>query len=149
MSHTTLIRSVAIRDVSAIRQAVEKLQKSGIACQLVENRKPRMYYDDQGDRCEYVVNLTGCKYDVGLKLQKDGTYAPMFDVYGRYVDSQIGAHCNIKGATADDQVLMQIGQFMQAYTEAATVNAAVSSGYSVESCETDKEGNLQLVLAQY
>lgn len=148
MSHTTTIRSVAIRDTNAIRQAVERLQSKGVNINLLENTKPRMYYEHQGEKCEYVLHMPGCRFDVGLKLQKDGTYAPMYDEHARHVGNVIGAACNIPN-NRDDQALHQIGQFMQAYSEFAAVNAAGAAGYMVESSEVDKDGNVQLVLASY
>lgn len=148
MSHTTTIKSVAIRDAQAIRQAVERLQGKGVNINLLENTKPRMYYESQGEKCEFVLHLPGARFDVGLKLQKDGTYAAMYDEHARHVGNVIGAACNIPN-NRDDQALHQIGQFMQAYSEFAAVNAAAQSGFMVESVETDKDGNVQLMLAQY
>jgi hypothetical protein len=145
MSHTTTIRSVGIRDTQAIEQAVNKLKSAGVQIELATNRKPRMYYRDQGDVCEYVLALAGSEYDVGLKKQADGTYAPMFDEYNGKVARVLGAS-GARPTNRDDGMLHQIGKFLQAYTECATVNAAISQGYMVSGSSTDSAGNVCLIL---
>ncbi len=150
MSHTTELKTVAIRDESAIQTAVAKLKAAGINIALVQHERPRMYFRDQVEECEYVLKLEDGKYDVGLKLQENGTYAPIFDEYQGHVGGQIGADanvCPIAGLTAEQRAQHQIGQFVQAYTEAATINAAVAQGYSVDSTHTDEEGNVHLTLS--
>ena len=144
MSHTTTIRSVGIRDTQAIEQAVSKLKAAGVQVELKTNCKPRMFYDNQGEVCEYVLGLAG-KYDVGLKKQADGTFAPMFDEWGSHVANVLGA-TGSRPANRDDAMLHQIGKFLQAYTECATVNAAVSQGYMVSGSSTDAAGNVCLIL---
>lgn len=148
MSHTTTLKGVAIRDVSALRQATTKLKAKGINCELVENTRPRMYSTQQGPTCQYVLKLHDGKYDVGFHKQSDGTYAPVFDEWRGHVGNQIGADVNVcpMPGTPEGKAQHQIGQFMQAYTEAATVNAAVGQGYSVEESVTDEQGNVHLTL---
>ena len=149
MSHTTTLAAVAIRDVSALLAAVAKLQARGIDCELVRDQTPRMYYADQAEKCEFVLKLNDGKYDVGFKLQEDGTYAPTFDEYKHHVGNQIGADVNVcpMPSSHEGRAQHQIGQFMQAYTECATINAAVAQGYSVDSVATDVEGNVHLTLS--
>lgn len=148
MSHTTKIKSVAIRDESAIEQAVTKLQNAGVNCSLKTNTMPRMYYSSQKEQCEYVLSLPGCRFDVGFQKQADGTFSPVYDEFANAVGSQIGAVCKLPVA-GEDQALVQLGKFLQAYTECATVNAAVQAGFMVESTTTDKDGNVVLELASY
>lgn len=145
MSHTTTIRSVGIRDTQAIEQAVAKLNAAGVQVTLKTNQKPRMFYQNQGEVCDYVLALGGCDYDVGLKKQADGTYAPMFDEWNGKVQRVLGA-AGSRPADKDDAMLFQIGKFLQAYTECATVNAAVSQGYMVSGSSTDAAGNVCLIL---
>jgi hypothetical protein len=40
----------------------------------------------------------------------------------------------------------QMGQFASAYAEHAARNKAMAEGYMVESCTTDGDGNVNLVL---
>lgn len=148
MSHTTTLKSVAIRDVRALRQAAQKLKSKGVNCELVANSKPRMYSARQSEKCDYVLKLNEGQYDVGFKKQQDGTYAPVFDEYQRHVANQIGADVNVcpMPNSQEGRAQHQIGQFMQAYTEAAAVNAAVAQGYAVENSTVDAEGNVHLTL---
>lgn len=148
MSHTTLVKSVAIRDTNAIAQAVDRLKSKGVNVELKQNIKPRMYFSQQGEVCEYVLSMPGCRFDVGLKLQKDGTYAPMYDEHANIVGNVIGAACRLP-SDRDDRSLHQLGQFLQAYAEFAAVNAASAAGYAVESSTVDENGNVELMLASY
>lgn len=145
MSHTTTLKSVAIRDVVAIQSAVRDLSAKGIGIELKTNCKPRMYYANQGEVCEFVLGLTEGKYDVGLKLQKDGTYAAQLDTHANYVSGQIGAACPMPN-TPEGRAQHAIGQFMQSYARHAAINTAVNAGYMVESDTIDAQGNVQLVL---
>ena len=144
MSHTTAIKSVKITDLAAMRQAVTKLQQSGINCELKQNVIPRMYYKNQHGKCEYVLALPDCLYDVGFDKQEDGTYLPVFDEWAGEVKNQIGASCSIENR--DDRSLQAIGQFLQQYSVEAAVNAAQAQGYYVESTEVDDNGNVQLTI---
>ncbi len=102
MSHTTKVKSVVIRDVRAIRAAVQELQRAGRKIALKENAVPRMYYKDQFQNstkrqtAEYVIecqgmsNITGKPCDVGLVKQDDGTFVPYLDTWGNYVKEHCG-----------------------------------------------------------
>lgn len=96
MSHTATVKSVPIKDVRALRQMVEDLQRQGIKCELLEKAVPRMYYQDQIKRhlgnnkdfvlnstnaevCDYVLNVKDAYYDIGFLKDKDGNYVPLFD----------------------------------------------------------------------
>lgn len=148
MSHTTTIKSVAIRDANAIRKAVEELKEKGINIKLREDSVPRMYYATQGTKCDFVLNLPDSMFDVGLKLQKDGTYSIEYDEWNNQVGNVIGAACRLP-SNPGDRSLYQLGQFLQSYAKNAAINAAAAQGFMVESAELDKEGNVQLMLASY
>ncbi len=150
ISHTTTLSSIAIRDIAALRQAVAKLRDKGVNCELVENQRPRMYFTEQGEECEYVVKLPDGRYDVGLKLQADGSYAPVFDEYSGHVGGQIGADANVcpMPDRSDEEGRAQhaIGRLLQFYAEAAAINAAVAQGYSVDGTTTDEAGNIHVLV---
>lgn len=148
MSHTTTLRNVAIRDVSAMMQAVADLKADGVNCELVENAKPRMYYTKQGETCDYVLKLNDGQYDVGFAHQEDGSYAPVMDTWGGHVGNQIGADVNVcpMPGSAEGKAQHAMGKFMQNYSRNAAINAAVAQGYSVESTEVDAEGNVHLTI---
>jgi len=81
--------------------AISELCARGIEISIVENEKPRMYYDNQiakqiqgkegsedfsfnsdPDVCDFVVKVPGSYYDIGLLRNADGYgYTPVFDDY--------------------------------------------------------------------
>ncbi len=148
MSHTTTLRSVAIRDVGAMHAAVAALRTKGVNCTLVTNETPRMYYSNQGEKCDYVLRLHDGKYDVGFQKQEDDSLAPVFDEYMNNVGGQIGADVNVcpMPRSAEGRTQHQMGQFMQEYTKAAAIASAAAQGYSVENSTVDAEGNVHLTL---
>jgi hypothetical protein len=147
MSHTTRLKAVVIRDVSALHTAVSKLKSMGVNCDLVQNAKPRMYYGNQHGECAHVLKLHDSQYDVGLEAQQDGSFVPVFDEWGGHVSRQIGAgkSCPMPNTT-EGKAQHAIGKFFQSYAEAAAINAATTQGYFVESTTTDEHGNVHLVL---
>lgn len=149
MSHTTTLKAVVIRDVTALRMAVDELKSNGINCDLIENAKPRMYFNNQHSTCDYVLRLNDSKYDVGFDRQADGTYVPVFDEWQNIVAKQLGADVNVCPipTSKEGKAQHQIGRFFQSYSKHAAVNAAVSQGYMVESSTVDDEGNVHLTLA--
>lgn len=138
MSHTTTVKSVQYADEAAIRAAVDALQQQGVGISLLENSKPRMYYENQQGRCDFVLKLNG-QYDVGLVRQHDGSYLPVFDEWGGHVAEVIG--------TGRGSAEQHIGRFTRAYSEQALRRKAYEMGYSVDSVHTDSAGNVQLVFA--
>lgn len=150
MSHTTTVKSVAIRDVEALRSAVKELQELGVNCSLEEgdNIAPRMYYDQQSKelrgKTPYVLRLPNSRFDLGFqRVEENGevTYAPVTDFHGGYVEKEIGAKCGCKPAEGEkvDSAERAIGHMMQLYAKHATINAAVASGYTVDSITTDAD----------
>ena len=149
MSHTTKLNNVPIRDISALQTAVSKLQAEGVKCSLVADANPRMYYERQTEKCDYVLKLDDSPYDVGFQYDpKTQTYAPMFDEYNKKVAAQIGADVNVcpMPKSAEGRAQHQLGKLMQHYAEAAAVNSAIMQGYSVESTTTDEQGNVHVTL---
>ena len=146
MSHTTTIKSLKFTDPAAMRAAVQELQANGVRCELVENQRPRMYYRGQHAACPYVLKLHDCIYDVGFDRQKDGSFVPAFDEYQGHIGQQIGATCPMP-SSQEGRAQHAIGRFSQLYAKHAAINAATAQGYMVESCDTDAQGNLNLVLA--
>ncbi|QIG76107.1 DUF1257 domain-containing protein [Rhizobium phage RHph_I4] len=145
MSHTTTLKGVQIKDVSALRAAVAELIQQGVNCALLENAKPRMYYGNQHGNCDFVLNLKDSQYDVGFDKQKDGSYAPVFDEWSNHVSSKLGASCPLPN-TPEGRAQHQIGKLLQSYQKHVAINAAVMAGYSVAGTEVDDKGNIQLVI---
>lgn len=144
MSHTTEIKSVPIKSISALQSAVEELKAEGVNCELVENQKPRMYYPNQHGVSPYVLKLPNCRYDIGFDLKEDGTYAPVLDTWADEIQKQIGASCPMPN-TPEAIAQKAIGQLMQKYSKHAVIEAATAQGYMVEDTFQDQEGNYQVV----
>lgn len=145
MSHTTTLNNVVIRDANALRSAVAELQTKGVRCELRENVKPRLYYQNQHGVCPFVLKLHESKYDVGFDRKEDGTYVPVFDDWAGQVKGQIGAACPLPG-TREGNAQHTIGRLMQSYAKHAAMNAATAQGYIIEDTTTDDEGNIHLTL---
>lgn len=150
MSHTTTIKALAIKDARAIERAAEELQRQGVNCRLERDARPRMYYTRQEEQCDYVLRLDGAvyngkTYDVGFKLQNDGTYKIILDEWGQAVTKQIGAACALP-QSSEDRALHAIGRFAQQYGRFAAIHQANAQGYVVENDWIDEDGNVQLEL---
>jgi len=151
MSHVTRVGGVKIKDVAAMKSAVQELVKKGVRCELVENQVPRMHGEAEHRRvgkCEYVLKLHSGSYDVGFKKQTDGTYEAVIDTYGSHVGKQIGAACPMPN-TAEGRAQHQMGQFMQQYTRHAVINAERAKGRMVEDCIIDAQGKMHLTISGY
>lgn len=151
MSHTTTIKNVPIRDTRALKSAVADLQAAGVACELVENQKPRLYSAAQSNdlgNCEYVLRLPNSRYDVGFKKQADGTYAPVTDTWGGDVSKNIGATCPVPNSE-EGRAQHAIGRLMQAYTKHATLNYASDHGMMVENSTVGADGQITLTLGGF
>lgn len=153
MSHTTTVKSVAIRDIEALRMAIAELaEKRGIKATLEEgdNINPRMYYREQErelkGKTPYVLRLPDASYDVGFQKMEDGTYAPVTDFYGGSVEKHLHAECGCKpsGMTEEDRVRYALGGLMQGYAKHASINQAVAQGYEVEAVTQDEDGTVHL-----
>lgn len=146
MSHTTTLSNVAIRDLAALRKAVVELQAGGVNCELVEGGQPRMYYQTQGEECDYVLKLNDGQYDVGFKYEKEqGAYVPVLDTYAGHVGKQIGATCPMP-RTSEGRAQHAMGRLMQGYAKNAAINSAVQQGYTVDQVTTDDEGNCHVLI---
>lgn len=144
MSHTTKIKSVPIKSISALRAAVADLQSQGIRCELRENEKPRMYYADQlakhlgkqDGKAEFVLHLADAAYDVGFVAEQDGSFTPVFDSWRGEVKRVLG--------NGGEGQAGEMGKLLQAYSKAVAIESAVSQGYTVLSCDFDSKGQIQL-----
>lgn len=151
MSHTTTVKSVPIKDINAIRSAVEDLKKAGIKCELLQDAKPRLYYANQHGKTDFVVKLHDSPYDLGLEKQDNGSYAMIFDEWGGNMKKHIGttvAACDLPQNEAERQVVKKqehVAKFVQAYTTNATKNQLTAEGYLVEELVDANTGEVSIV----
>ncbi len=156
MSHTTEIKAVPIRDIAALRAAVNELKAKGINIDLVQNENPRMYYADQLQRhlgtdsetCDYVVKVNDASYDVGFIKQDDGTYSMVFDDWKKSVNNVLGCEGNSQSSDAAEKTMRSVGKLTQAYSKHAAINAATTKGYKVTGTHVDSDGNIHLEIKQ-
>lgn len=145
MSHTTTIKSVAVKDIPALKSAITELNsKYKRNIQLLENTTPRMYYTSQEQevgKCPYVLKLDNSRYDVGLKYDENKNLYPIMDIHGGDITRQLGTSCRI--GTQEERA---IGELMQLYTKHAAINSATSQGYMVESVATLEDGRIELTI---
>jgi len=167
MSHSTLIKSVPIKDLQALRQAVAELAQKGVRCTLQQNHEPRMYYpqqlkkdlDRQTAEADYVLCLHDAYYDVALLRNADGQFEPVFDDYGSPsysvpatqtgkgpIRQFIGVPVPDGTPYDNERLSYSIGKFLQLYTKHATINAARAQGYMIENTEVDAKGNIQITI---
>ena len=134
MSHTTTLKGIAIKDTTAIEQAVADLQAKGVSISLLRDTTPRMYFREQEREigvCEYVLKLPG-RYDVGLKWDAEKQeYTAYMDTWGGDVRNAIGAACPLPSTDRDREGEHAIGAFTQRYGVNAAKNQAAAQGYMV------------------
>jgi len=154
MSHTSTVDTVAITSVSALRAAVQALQKSGIRAELVEKAAPRLYYKDQLRRkghpseiCDYVFSLADCYYDIGLRRKPNGNLEPLFDTHPGSTPYHTGGSAPLSKVVGNSD--NAIGQFVQEYSKAATIEAAESQGFSVSDIKMTSDGSWAVVAVKY
>lgn len=154
MSHTSTVDTVAVTSVSALRKAVQALQTSGIRAELVEKAAPRLYYPDQLRRkgytseiCDYVVSLPDCYYDIGLRKKPNGNFEPLFDAHPGSTPYHTGGRAPLKQVVGNSD--SAIGQFIQEYSKAATIEAAEAQGFSVSDIKWTADGSWAVVAVKY
>lgn len=140
MSHTTTLKA-DIRDIRAIRSAVQELKQKGVKVDLLENTKPRMYYSHQHpENSRFVLHLPESRYDVGLDQGADGKFTMAFDAWAGEIAKHLGDN-RVKGQGAT------VAKFMQSYTKHAAINAAQAKGYTVTGTTVDaKTGEVLLTI---
>ena len=142
MSHTTTLKTIKISDVEALKDAVAFLVERGLKATLVENAKPRMYYNNQHGNCDYVLKLQDSIYDVGFDKQADGSYAPVFDSWGGHIQKQIGnpSSCAVP-KTEEERQAAAVASLLNAYGVMAAKNELQNSGYYGYEVTVDAKDN--------
>ena len=143
MSHTTKIESVVVTDVAALHAAIQELKREGVNCDLLENAKPRAYFQDQQGmgQAPYVIKLHNSKYDVGLYQTDNGAgFEPRCDFWAGEVERQLGGKARA-GENADQA---RLGKFFQHYAVCAAERKAIAQGYATRRNKLE-DGTIQLV----
>lgn len=149
MSHVDRIDTVPIKDIAALKSAVEEL-----GGELRENKKTYNWYGRHvGDhplpkgikqemlgKCEHAAGWAGVNYECGfIQVNGEEGLTPIYDFYGGG-----GTH---DGRRLEGFIGKNAGKLMQCYTKHATINAAVAQGYTVTGTTTDAQGNIHVEIA--
>lgn len=145
MSHTTSISSIVIADTNALRLAIAELKAEGIKCDLLENAKPRAYYENQAGLgvAPLVIQLHDARYDVGLYMnEKIGGYEARTDLYGGSVAKVLGNQ-HLEGVPNEQTSL---GKLYQRYAVCAAEQQALMQGFSPSREYNAQTGDITLTL---
>ena len=144
MSHTTTITGVTIKDIPALRAAIEELKSKGVKCDLLENAVPRAYFDNQQGmgKADYVVKLHESRFDIGLYKNKDNEYEARTDLHANQVANVLGA----KAGKGEDARQAAMGKMFQMYAVHAATRKAMQQGYKVQRV-VKQDGTIQLRVA--
>lgn len=140
MSHTTSIKAIKIQSITALQAAVAEMKQGGMPIALIPNATPRAFFPDQPGmgKADYVVQLGGCKYDVGLYKTDDG-YEARTDFWNGEVEKVLGA--KPRDPANKDQAKM--GRLFQMYGVHATMEQCRRAGQSVRRI-TKEDGTVAL-----
>lgn len=146
MSHTSAVKSIKFTNLDALRAAVEELNGKGIKMTLVPNAKPRAYFQNQQgmEQADFVIQLGGSRYDIGLYKQADGSYESRTDFWGGDVEKLLGAKAGDKGRA--DQAKM--GKLFQTYGVHAALQQARKQGLQA-SRVAGADGKEQVIVTGY
>lgn len=150
MSHTTTIRDAEYRSPSALRKAVDFLNRTTNQGNLTlrEGGMPRMWYANQfrtenkGKEADYTLLIDGCRFDVGFVRDAQGNLTPVFDDHGGYVRKHIG-NKDVKGAKGS------LAKLTQAYQVEAAKEAAEAEGYTLGETKWLEDGTIQAEVVSY
>ena len=146
MSHTAKIAGITISNIDALRAAVEELNESGIKCKLLDDVKPRAFYENQPGmgKADHVLQLENSRYDIGFYHQPDGTYEVRTDFWGNDIEKNLGVRAT--DPTKVDQA--RLGKLFQTYGLCAATMEATQRGYSVRRVEGEN-GRKQLIVTGF
>lgn len=144
MSHTSSVGSIIFSDMHALQAALTDLTKAGVTCSLSKGGTPRAYYKDQAGLgpADYVINLPGCEYDIGLyrdKVRKG--YVARCDLFANRIGKLLGS----AAGTGENSEQAQLGKLFNRYAVHAITRKAVAQGMTVQKVP-GVDGSVRLVL---
>lgn len=141
MSHTSTVTSIKIQSITALRAAISELCVKGVSCSLIENATPRAFFPDQAGlgKADFVLQLAGAKYDVGLYKDANGHYEARTDFWGGSVQACLGAPAR----SPESAEQAKLGRLFQMYGVHAATEAARKKGHMVRRIEK-QDGTIAL-----
>lgn len=153
MSHTSTISAIKIVDIAALMTAVQELNGMGKNITVLQNVVPKGYSRGQegmNESAEYVLQIEGADYDVGLYNIGNGQHEARTDFFMGSVARVLGADeayvksidiSTVEGR--EEAEMAQLGLLYQLYAVNATKNTVVNSGGSFEEV-IQQDGSIQL-----
>lgn len=132
MSHTTRVNEVRVHNKAALLAAVEQVQqKHGVRITVKENAECRLWASQRA-KCDVVLSIAGCRFDVGFQQAKDGAgLTPIFDSHGNELYQYLGQGREV-AQTSEEKAMMHIGKLMQEYAYQALYAEAMTQSASVD-----------------
>lgn len=145
MSHTSVVKAIVIQSIAALNAAIAELNKSGVKCTLTPNATPRAYYSGQSGmgKADYVIGLTGSRYDIGLYKTDDG-YEARTDFWGGDVEKLLGA----PASKPENKEQARMGKLFQLYGVHAAMEQARKKGLQARR-QKGADGREQVVVTGY
>jgi hypothetical protein len=130
MSHTTRVQDIRVHNVTALEAAVAAMNVTMNGKLTLKKDADCRLWGSAKQRCEAVVTVQGCRFDVGFEKAKDGNgLVPVFDAHGYELYTHLGQGKEI-AKTPAEQTLCHIGKLMQAYAFEAIKHEALLQGAS-------------------
>jgi len=128
MSHVVEI-TTKITDLTALRVACDEL-----GFHFMQDQRSFVRYQPIPGSCEHAIRIDGCKYEVGVVKQQDGSYQLAYDPwYSGGLGGRIGENA---------------GPLVQGYAKHKTIREAQRLGHRVVGQQVLKDGSVKLTLQQ-
>lgn len=147
MSHTTTVKSVIIKDLNALEQAVHSINKlEGMSLSFRRNGKVRLWSESRDVAASIDIPGVGQGLNVGFEGNQKIGYTPIFDAHGGWIAEYLGAGQHI-AKTTEEKNLSNIGKLMQAYAAEVVRGEAMDLGLLVEEDFDPETGQVVLNIA--
>ena len=145
MSHTAVVKAIAIQSIAALNAAIAELNKTGVQCTLTPNATPRAYYSNQTGMgpADYVIGLKNSRYDIGL-YKTDNGYEARTDFWGGDVEKVLGA----AASSPEKRDQARMGKLFQLYGVHAAMEEARRKGLMARR-QTGSDGKEQVIVTGY
>jgi len=132
MSHKSIIKcEIGIRDENYLEQAIAEFP----GVRIKRNAKPRGWGGQMDEVCDYVLEIAGSRYDVGLKKNNlTGTFDLVYDTFSGEIEAAFGTNCyKLVNAVKAKVAAFEVGM----------------SGFTIQSDETLPNGKRRMVAVRY
>lgn len=145
MSHTSVVKAITIRSITALNAAIAELNKTGVQMTLTPNAVPRAYFSSQAGmgQADYVIGLPGGRYDIGLYKTETG-YEARTDFWGGDIEKQLGA----AASKPENKEQAKMGKLFQMYGVHAAMEEARKKGLQARR-QKGADGREQVVVSGY